>query len=263
MTTATLSKNKAQPVEKAKKTPRLSDELDARMDRVLAGIDVGKGERKKDSDPLDDDDIKGNREYARIVPLLRSCRIVKPIFAWKKKMENTERKRGDGRAEDAAIAKRLGVSGSTVRSYYPVGRAAHVLHRSGVTFRNLPKSIDALAEFGKLKDEHIVDCYKKCKAEDKAVTANAAAESVAATMKEHPEEYRHKHKKTTAKKAARASYQAVFAQTNPTRIKFRVEKFFRAHNKGIDTATRSAMQRDMDEYKAIVQLYARMLGKKK
>ncbi len=144
MSSATSSKKNVKP---AKKAPTLSDELNALMDSVLAGIKVDKD--VEDTDPLDEDDVKGEKDYARVSRLFQNCNIARVIFAWKWKTENTQRKRGDGKAEDEKNAERLDVGCSTVRSYYQGGRAAHVLYRAGIKFRNLPRSVDALIDPGR------------------------------------------------------------------------------------------------------------------
>ena len=255
MSSATSSKKNVKP---AKKAPTLSDELNALMDSVLAGIKVDKD--VEDTDPLDEDDVKGEKDYARVSRLFQNCNIARVIFAWKWKTENTQRKRGDGKAEDEKNAERLGLKCSTARAYYQGGRAAHVLYRAGIKFRNLPRSVDALIEFGKLQDEHIVDCYESCKENNETIDAKAAAKSVLATMEEHPDDYKNKKKKGAAKKAQRGSYKEVFAETKPASIKARVEKFCRENGSNLDQATQEAMKRDMKLYKEIANIYMTTLN---
>ncbi len=107
-----------------------------------------------------------------------------------------------------------------------------------------------------------MECYKSCKETNETIDAKAAAKSVLATMKEHPDEYKSKNKRSAAKKAQRGSYKEVFAETKPASIKARVEKFCREKAKNLDQATRESMKRDMKLYKEIVQLYEKALSAK-
>lgn len=249
----------------------LNEDFYSFMEGVLSEISPQRGKIIKNNDPASEQDKKSFRDYARISIIHSSYRAAKAVFARKWEVENTLRVHGKGKEEIEKTAEKLGVKPPTVYWYRRAGKTIFVLFRAKMKFKDIPKSVDVLAEFGRLDDEHIVECYQSCMKEYARVTFEEAKESVASMMEQYPDQY--SQKKDSEKKGEsdertegesedtpRVTHKTITAKI--AKMKIDAEAFIAKRVTGQDRSRRENMKEHVKQLKEIVNLYEKALSRK-